>query len=119
MQKNRKRTPPKSSNTREHLIPKAFTLQDYCNWKYNKKQNITKVKVTINNNERDLKFTYLAKPDNVANILAVRKDIFNLVDNYHFTHDEALSLLTPIYFKERIIKIYNRQQGNLHRWNRT
>ena len=102
------------TNNRENIIPKAHSIQDYCNWKYNKKQSFTKIKVIINNNERELKFTYLAKPDNVANILTVRKDVFALVDTYNFTHDEALSLLTPSYFKERIQNIYNHQTTNLH-----
>ena len=53
VQRNKKRTQTKpTNNTREHLIPKAFSLQDYCNWKYNKKQSSTKIKVNINNNER-------------------------------------------------------------------
>ena len=107
------------TNNRENIIPKAHSIQDYCNWKYNKKQSFTKIKVIINNNERELKFTYLAKPDNVANILTVRKDVFALVDTYNFIHDEALSLLTPSYFKERIQNIYNRQTTNLYRWNKT
>ena len=65
-----------------------------------------------------MKFDYLALPDNAANILIVRKEVFNLTNNYNFNHDEALSLLSPACFKERLLKICNRQQGNLHRRNR-
>jgi len=56
-----------------------------------------------------MKFNYLAQPDNVANILTVRKDAFSLTDDYNFSYDEALSLLIPTYFKKRLMKIYNRQ----------
>ena len=66
-----------------------------------------------------MKFNYLAQPDNVANILTVRKDAFSLTDDYNFSYDEALSLLIPTYFKKRLMKIYNRQQDNLHRWNQS
>ena len=52
-------------------------------------------------------------------MLAVRRDIFELVEEYEFTHQDALSLLTPRSFKIRIEKIYNNQSSNLHRWNKT
>ena len=113
---NKKKTQIKPNrNTREHLIPKAFSLKECCNWKCDKKQSTTKIKVNVNNNEREMKFNYLALPENIVNILTVRKDAFNLTNNYNFSHDEALSLLSPAYFKEQLLKIYNRQQGNLHR----
>ena len=61
---------------------------------------------------------HLAKSDNGANVLHVRKDVFTLVDTCNFSYNEALFLLIPSYFKERVMKMHNRQQGNPNHWNR-
>jgi len=117
--KKRENTSKSGPISREHLIPKAFSIQDYNKLKTNKKQNITKVKININEIERDVNFTYLALPENLANVLAVRKDVFTLVNDHNFNHSDTLILLTPTFFKERLTRIYNGLEGNLNRWNRT
>jgi len=66
-----------------------------------------------------MKFSYLIQPDNLANVLVIRRDILELVETYNFTHQDALSLLTPRSFKIRIEKIHNNQTSNLYRWNKT
>ena len=40
-----------SINSKETLIPKAYSIQDYYDWKNIGKKGETKVKVTVNSNE--------------------------------------------------------------------
>ena len=94
-------------------------MQEYYNQKSYAKNKDAKIKVITNNNERELKFLCLYQPDNLVNVLIIRRDAFNLVESYNFAHEEVLSLLTPSYFKIRIIKIFDSLIRTANKWNHT
>ena len=69
--------------------------------------------------KRDLKCTNLASLEKQANALAARRDMFNLGEECNFTYQDILVLLTPSYFKDCLVRIYSKLQGNLCHLNRT
>ena len=104
----------KKQISEEIRLDKVFTLQDYFEYQESKQANKF-IEIEINNENPKIiePHANLILPDNLANLLIVRKSCIQLTNNNKWTWQLALRRLMPEYIAIKIINIKDKIQREI------
>ena len=104
----------KKQISEEIRLDKVFTLQDYFEYRESKQANKF-IEIEINNENTKIiePHANLILPDNLANLLIVRKSCIQLTNNNKWTWQLALRRLIPEYIAIKIINIKDKIQREI------